>query len=337
MTANRPRRRGRSDDGSREAPMVPRADFTSYYGRPVLKAPVWTDDIAYYFFLGGLSAGSSLLAAGADLTNRPALRRGTRVASLASIAAGAVFLIKDLGRPARFHHMLRVAKPTSPMSVGTWVLTAYGPAVGAAAAAELLPRSWRQRRLGRLLDGLARPAGLSAAALAPAVASYTAVLLSQTAVPAWSEAHEALPFVFTGSAMASAGGLAMIVAPVSEAGPARRLAAFGALVELAASRRLETGLGLVGEVFGTGRAHEELSRASTLTAGGLLGALLLGRRSRTAAVVSGAALLAGGWYERLGLLHAGVASTQDPKYVVVPQRERLDARGRAGAADDHLA
>jgi formate-dependent nitrite reductase membrane component NrfD len=222
------RRRGGGDDGSRETPMVPRASFESYYGRPVLKAPVWEDDIAYYFFLGGLSAGGALLGAGADLTGRPVLRRRSRVAAFGALGLGTVFLIKDLGRPERFLNMLRVFKPTSPMSVGTWILTAYGPAIGTAAASELQP-AWLRRSLpGRLLDALARPAGLSAAALAPAVASYTAVLLSQTAVPVWHEAHEELPFIFTGSAAASAGGLGMIVAPVAEAGPARRLALYGA-------------------------------------------------------------------------------------------------------------
>jgi formate-dependent nitrite reductase membrane component NrfD len=332
---DRPRRRrdGRRDDGGREGSMVPRAEFTSYYGRPVLKPPVWNDDIAYYFFLGGLAAGCSLLGAGADQTDRPALRRGTRLAGLGSLAAGSYFLVHDLGRPDRFHHMLRVAKPTSPMSVGTWILAAYGPAIGLAAVSELVPRALRRTPLGRLVDVLARPAGLAAAGLAPAVASYTAVLLSQTAVPAWHDAHEELPFIFTASAAASAGGLGMIVAPVHEAAPARLLAAYGALVELAASRRLEARLGLVGEAFTTGEAHRELSRASTLTAAGVLGSMLLGHRSRTAAVLSGAALMAGGLFERLGLLHAGVESAKDPKYTVVPQRERLERREREARHD----
>ncbi len=75
--------------------------------------------------------------------------------------------------------------------------------------------------------------------MAPGVASYGAVLLSQTAVPAWHSAHAELPFIFTASAAASAGGLGMIVAPAGEAAPARRLATYGAVVELAASRLLE--------------------------------------------------------------------------------------------------
>lgn len=312
------------------------SDSSSYYGRPVLKPPVWKEDIAYYFFLGGLAAGNSLLAAGADRTGRPALRRGTRLGALAALGAGTFFLVHDLGRPERFHHMLRVAKPTSAMSVGTWALAAYGGPMGLAALGELVPRRWRRTPLGRLAGAAAGPAGVVAAGLAPLVASYTSVLLSQTAVPAWHEAHEELPFIFTASAAASAGGFGMIVAPVHEAAPARRLAMYGALVELAASRRLENRLGLVGEAYLTGEAEKDLSRASTLTAAGVLGATLLGRRSRVAAVLSGIALLAGGFYERLGLFRAGVASASDPRYTVAPQRERRDRRtaGEAAAAPD---
>jgi len=313
----------RRDDGSRETPMVPRAQFTSYYGRPVLKPPAWHDDIAYYFFLGGLSAGASLLGAGADLTGRPQLRRGARIGALASIAVGSYYLVADLGRPERFLNMLRVAKPTSPMSIGTWIIAAYAPGVGVAAASELMPRRLRGTLPGRLVDRLARPAGLAAAAVAPAVASYTAALLSQTAVPAWHESHPELPFIFTGSAAASAGGLGMLVASPGQAGPARRLAAYGALVEIAATHLQERRLGLVGEAFTTGAAHRDLQRASRLTMLGALGATLLGGRNRVAAAVSGVALLAGSFYERLGLLHAGVASAADPKYTVAPQRERL--------------
>ena len=309
--------------------MVPRAEFRSYYGRQILKTPAWENKIAYYFFCGGLSGGCALLGAGADLTGRPALRKGTRVVGLGSLLVGSYYLVADLGRPDRFHHMLRVAKPTSPMSMGTWLLAAYGPGIGLAAAAELVPPRWQGTRPGRLLRFAARPAGLAAAVLAPGVASYGAVLLSQTAVPAWHPAHEELPFIFTGSSAASAGGLGMIVAPVAEAAPARRLALYGAALELTASRRLEHRIGMVREAYDTGAAGRHLRLASRLTMAGVLGSLL-GRRSRTAAVVSGVALLAGGVFERLGLLHAGIQSTEDPKYVVEPQRRRRDAR----SADD---
>ncbi len=317
----RPRR---GEDGSREQAMVPRAEFRSYYGRPVLKPPVWEWKVPAYLFTGGLSAGSAVLAAGADLTRRPALRRAGRIGSLLTLLISAYLLIADLGRPERFHHMLRVAKPTSPMSVGTWILSMYAPGVGIAALSELLPAKARRTTPGRLLDRLARPAAVGSAVLAPGVASYTAVLLSQTAAPAWHEAHPHLPFVFTGSAAASAGGLAMVLTPVDEAGPARMFAWYGGISELVASKLMEQRLGLASEAYTTGRAHRLRRWSQCLTAAGLLGATLGGRRSRAVAVASGVSLLAGSALQRFGVFEAGVASTKDPKYVVVPQRQRLD-------------
>jgi formate-dependent nitrite reductase membrane component NrfD len=312
--------------------MVPEAEFRSYYGRPILKPPVWEWMVPAYLFTGGLAAGSAALAAGADLTGRPALRKATRLGSLAAVLASTYLLVADLGRPERFHHMLRVAKPTSPMSVGTWILTAFGPSAGIAAVAELVPRRLRRTWPGRLLRAVARPANLAAAATAPGLASYTAVLLSQTAAPAWHEAHPYLPFVFTGSAAASAGGLGMALAPVGEAGPARGFAMAGAVAELTASKVMEQRLGLAAEAYTSGEAHKLRRRSELLTGAGLLGTALLARRSRLAAVASGLALLAGSAYQRFGVFEAGVASTKDPKYVVVPQRERLAGRdGDPGA------
>jgi formate-dependent nitrite reductase membrane component NrfD len=318
----------------REQLPVPPADFRSYYGRAVLKTPVWNWMIAAYLFSGGLSAGSALLAAGADLTGRTELRRVSRVGSLVSLAASMYFLIGDLGRPERFHHMLRVAKPSSPMSMGTWILTAYGPGAGLAGAAELMPMSLRRTIVGRLIGWAARPAGIAAAGVAPALASYTAVLLSQTAVPAWREAHPYLPFVFTGSAAASGGGLGMALTPVAQAGPARRLAAAGAAWEITAARLMEQRLGLVAEAYTTGRAHRLRRWAEYLTLGGALGTVAAAR-SRPAAVAAGAALLTGSALQRFGVFYAGVESTRDPKYVVVPQRERLDAGLPARGDDGH--
>jgi formate-dependent nitrite reductase membrane component NrfD len=313
--------------------MVPDATFTSYYGRPVVKAAPWEKDIPAYLFLGGLAGGSSLLSAGADLSGRPGLRRVGRLGALVGISASMFALVHDLGRPERFHHMLRVAKPTSPMSVGTWILTAYGPAAGLAGAAELrplLPARLRDGLVGKLLGLAARPAGLGAALLAPAVASYTAVLLSDTATPTWHEAHNELPFVFVGSASAAAGGLGMALAPLSESGPAQRLAVGGALLELAAEHKMERSMGLTAEPLHQGRAGQLMQLSKTLTAFGALTAALLGRRSRAAAVVAGTALMTGSACTRFGIFEAGQDSARDPKYTVVPQRERLNARASAG-------
>ena len=310
--------------------MVPEATFTSYYGRPVVKAAPWEAAIPAYLFLGGVAGGSSVLAAGADLSDRPVLRRATRLSALVAIGLSLLALVKDLGRPMRFINMLRVFKPTSPMSVGTWILTAFGPVAGIAAAAEaarLLPVNlgWA----GRLLDGAARPAGLAAAAVGPAVASYTGVLLGDTATPAWHDAHRELPFLFVASASAASGGFGMLAAPVNEAGPARRMAIAGAVAELAIERRMERSMGLSAETLHHGTPGKLMKASAALTAAGALGTALLGRRSRLAAAVSGLALMAGSACTRFGVFEAGQHSAKDPKYTIVPQRERANRRAAA--------
>jgi hypothetical protein len=327
LTGARPGRDARMWDKGRggERPMVPRASFSSYYGRPIVKRPVWQErDIAGYFFTGGIAAGSALIGAGGDLTGRPALRRAGRLSAVAALGVSSAALIHDLGVPSRFYNMLRVAKPTSPMSVGTWFLSAFALPAGVAAAAELpglVPPPLRP-----LLSAVARPAGLASAALAPAVATYTAVLLADTAVPSWHAAHPELPAVFAGSALSGSAGLALALSPCRQNQPARRLALLGSAVELAASQRLEHRLGLLGEPYREGEPGRKMRTAKALTAAGVAVTTLLGRRSRAAAVVGGVALVAASALTRFAIFEAGVASTQDPKYVVVPQRERMAAR-----------
>jgi len=319
----------------RERAMVPPAEFTSYYGRPVVKASPWELDVPAYLFLGGVAAGSSLLAAGADVTDRPALRRTGRLGALIGLSLSMVALVHDLGRPSRFLNMLRVVKVTSPMSVGTWLLTAYGPFAGLAAVAELrphLPRALRDGRFGRALGASGRPAGLAAAVIAPTIASYTAVLLSDTATPTWHDAHRHLPFVFAGSAAAASGGLGMIGAPVSEAAPARRLALGGALLELTVAHRMEQAMGITAEPLHQGAAGRLMTASKALTVAGALGTLAVGGRSRLGAVASGAALLAGSACLRFGVFEAGQESARDPRYTVVPQRERIERQGRTSSA-----
>jgi hypothetical protein len=332
------RDRRRKRDGKRrrdEHQMVPDATFTSYYGRPVVKAAPWEADIPAYLFLGGLAAGSSLLGAGAGLTGRPVLRRAGRISALGAISLSFAALVHDLGRPSRFLNMLRVAKLTSPMSVGTWILAVYGPLAGAAGAAELLtPLAGRlpcsARPPIRLLGRLAGPAGVGAAVVAPAVASYTAVLLTHTSTPTWSAARKHLPFVFVGSAAAASGGLGMLLAPVSEAGPARRLALGGALLELGAERAMEASMGITAEPLHSGTGGKLMRASKALTLLGAVGSLL-GGRNRAAASLSGACLVAGSACTRFGIFEAGQASARDPKYTVVPQRQRIERGESAGA------
>lgn len=307
---------------AREQRAVPDAQFTSYYNRPVLKQPTWkVPDVPTYLFLGGLAGISASLAALADLTRRPALARVGRIGAGGAAAGGVLALVHDLGRPARFFNMLRVFKPSSPLSVGSWILAPFGFLSTVSAASEVTG----------MLPRVGRMSGIGAGLLGPALSTYTAVLLADTAVPSWHAAYPELPFLFGGSALTSGGGLGVLAAPCAEAGPARRAALAGAAIELAASQRVERRLGLVGEPYRTGSPAVLLKTGRALT---LLGSALavLGRRSRPAAALGGAAMLAAGVCTRFGVFQAGIASVKDPKYTVVPQRERAEATRQAPAA-----
>lgn len=317
------RRKRRGGGRGGEQLMVPEAEFTSYYGRPILHKPKWeTLDIAGYLFLGGLAGSSSVLAAGATATGRPALARACKVGSLVAISGSVVALVHDLGRPERFTNMLRTIKPSSPMSIGSWILSAYGPAAGVAAVTGVT--GWFPR-IGRL-------ATFAAAATGPAVAAYTAPLIADTAVPTWHAGHRELPFLFVSSGATAAGGLGMLAAPVSQAGPARRAALVGGLTEVAITRYMERRMGLPGETLRQGKAGTLMRAAEALSVGGALVGGIGGRWSRAAAVVGGLAAMAGSACTRFGIFEAGVASTQDPKYVVQPQRERLERRASSSGS-----
>jgi formate-dependent nitrite reductase membrane component NrfD len=308
----RNRRRRRRARG--EASMVGEAEFASYYGRPIVKESTWAaSDIAGYFFLGGLAGASSTLAIGAEATGRPRLARVLKLGAAPAIHLSLAALVHDLGRPSRFLNMLRVFKPTSPMSVGVWILFAYAPAATAAALGELVAP----------LRPLGRPGSAAAALLGPAVASYTAVLVSNTATPAWHEGHREMPFVFVGSAASAAAGLGLLGAPLAENGPARRLALIGATVEMVSLQLLERRIGEVAECYHEGAAGRLLRAAEALTVAGLAGVALRAGRSRRVAALSGAALLAASACARFGIFEAGQASARDPRYTVAPQRERL--------------
>jgi hypothetical protein len=211
-----------------------------------------------------------------------------------------------------------VFKVTSPMSVGSWLLAGYAPLAATAAASAVTG----------LLPGVGRIATLAAGLAGPAVATYTAPLIADTAVPVWHEAHRELPFVFAGSAACAASGLGLIAAPPGQAGPARRLAVAGAAVEYAAVQRLHRRLGETAEPLHTGRAGRLMRLAQVLTIGGaVLGQVsqLRGPGGRIAAVVGGSALLAGSACTRFGIFYAGITSAEDPHYTVAPQRARLDS------------
>lgn len=283
-----------------------------YYGQPVVKAPVWKPAIAWYFFAGGVAGASSTLGFAAGLRGNHRLARSALLASAAGIAVSGPLLVADLGRPARFLNMLRVAKPTSPMSVGSWILTAFAPASMLAAGSAV---TGRLPRAGRGAAG-------AAAVLGPAVATYTAVLVADTAIPAWHDAHRELPYVFVGSAAASAAGIAMAFTPVADAGPARRLAVMGAALEVGAFHRMESRLSEVAGPYKEGRAGRLARAAEVCTAAGALLVLAAGRRRRAA--VTAGILCAGSLLTRFSVFRAGFESAADPAATIGPQRYRLE-------------
>lgn len=302
----------------REQPVVPDPEFASYYGRPVLKRPVWKQpDVPGYLFVGGVAGVSAVLAEGAALTGRHDLERVCRLLAVGGASLGTVALVHDLGRPERFLNMLRVFKPTSPLSVGSWILAPFAGLSTVAAASMLTGRLPRIGRLG----------GVGAALLGPPLATYTAALISNTAIPAWHEAYRELPFLFAGSAAAAAGGLAMTAVPPDEAGPARRMAAAGAVVDLAAMELIRRRLGDLGRPYGEGRPGVLLAAARVATSVGAVGAVV-GSGSRFVSKVSGVLLAAGSLLTRFGVFQAGLASADDPAYVVTPQRERAQRKGQ---------
>lgn len=310
---------GARPDGRGQVCEVPEEQVRSYYGRPVLKEPVWEWQIPWYFFTGGLAGASSGLALLARLTGNDALARRAHFGALAGATASPVLLVWDLGRPARFYEMLRVFKPTSPMSVGTWILSIFGSTTGVAVAHDLFGVF---PKLGRVCETLSALLGLP-------LATYTAVLVADTSVPVWHEARRELPFVFAAS---SAGAFAAILTPVEDAGPARRLAVGGALLEFGAVELMKRKLGeFLAEPYEQGETRRYDKLAKAFSGLGAAVTAFAAPKSRTAAFVGGTLILAGAVCERWSVFKAGFQSSQDPKYTVMPQRKRL--RDRTGHSE----
>lgn len=182
----------------------PQRPAEGYYDYPVVRKPVWTWEVPVYFWLGGLAGGAFLTSSAAGLFGDEDDRRttggGFYVAAAAALPC-APLLIADLGRPDRFHHMLRVFKPLSPMNLGAWTLAGFTPVTLACAVAQA------EDRLPALLSLLSRLVPqpliqLVGAVLGMVLAGYTGVLLAATNVPLWAKSR-LLPAVFTASAVAS--------------------------------------------------------------------------------------------------------------------------------------
>jgi formate-dependent nitrite reductase membrane component NrfD len=288
----------------------------SYYGLPVLKAPLWTWEVPLYFFVGGIAGVSAVVAFAAQMFARdPALTRAALWVAMIGAVVCPILLIADLGRPARFLAMLRVAKIQSPMSVGAWTLVAFSNCVLVALVAnELILRG----HVNSLTIGISWAGELTGALYGLILAAYTGVLIGATANPVWSHNRKAIPPHFLASAIGGAGGVLELMGFVI---PATNILGFVAAAA-------ETLLGV----------HFELSRlpvnaplhrgksAWAFRIAGLLagpGALLLRLLSDSAAGRRAAAIcfLTGSLLSRYAWIWAGVASAKDPEALFQIQRK----------------
>ena len=180
-----------------------------YYGQPVVKPPVWTWEVPLYFFMGGLAGMSAVIASGAVIFHQVDLARAAMwIAAIAGAVLSPVLLIMDLGRPRLFLNMLRVFKHRSAMSMGAWILSAFGAcAVPGLIALELHAHHFFDGALGQLLRVAAGILIFGAAIFGTLLATYTGVLIGATAIPAWFLHRTLLPIHFGTAGLGSAAGL----------------------------------------------------------------------------------------------------------------------------------
>ena len=297
-----------------------RVNEPGYYGLPILKRPFWKWEIALYFFFEGISAGSYVLCSIAQLT-RPAryrdLIRSGRYLSFATMLACPPLLIADLGRPERFHHMLRIWKKTSPMNHGAWSLTGYG-LISTLQLALIWPASRLPfgRGLLRFLQWILPERLVSALGLpfALMMVSYPGVLLSTTANPVWSHTHF-LGALFACSSMSNgAAALTLLNARSGDHALHSTLSRFEDVSTLAEGAALGLYLGTAGKAarpLFTGK-QSKLFLIGAVGLGIVAPAIL--RRSGSSIlrnVVAPLLTIAGGAALKWAITHAGQESAMD--------------------------
>ncbi|MDQ2662926.1 MAG: polysulfide reductase NrfD [Candidatus Eremiobacteraeota bacterium] len=283
----------------------------SYFGQPVLKRPHWNWNVVAYLFLGGLMGGSGLLAALADESAEPGHRLLARNAKYASFILSAlcpVILIGHLGRPERFHYMLRIVKIKSPMSLGVWGLTAFSGLAGMNAAASLFGIRTRIFNAPQAAMGLF-------------IAGYTGVLISATAIPIWAKGKYHIPAMSVCSGLAGACALHAALLPAGALSARKRLERLETVAAVAEAvlvfdfRRYG---GDYAKPMFEGKIGAKL-RNVTLIGGiaipvaiALVSGVRGGHVSRTLSFASGVLALAGGYVLRESLIESGKRSADDP-------------------------
>ena len=305
----------------------------SYYDYPVLKAPVWRWEIMWYFFFGGLAAGCYVIASIAALFGSREDRRVARTGyylSLLAVLPCPVLLIKDLGRPERFLHMLRIFKFKSPMSMGTWGLVSFSvfsgiTAVIQAARDGLFGRWWGPRLLAALPQRLL---ALPGSAVGVFLGGYTGVLLTATSVPLWSRS-KLLGAIFISSAISTSSALISFVLRLTQA-PSQvlhkleRLEWVALLVEMAELFAFLRGSGRAARpLVGTGPTEHGRTFWSFVAGTGLMlpwllqtFSLLAGRsakRGSSRGILISLLVLFGGYFLRRTIIEAGHTSSADAR------------------------
>jgi formate-dependent nitrite reductase membrane component NrfD len=284
----------------------------TYYDVPLLKPPVWTWEVPVYFFLGGAAGAAAIIASIAEWTGTSGtLARDAKWIAAAGGPASAGLLTADLGRPERFINMLRVFKPQSAMSVGSWTLTAFSASSTAALAPAVtnLPAV----RIAATL------ASATSAALGAGMLTYTGVLIGATAVPVWHRNVRLLPIHFAASGVASAAAILTLIG--HDERQVNDLALGAAAVETLIGASIETD---------QDRALAPLREGPSgwiIRAGGVLSGpvpLLLraATRQRSWRTIASIAALAGSLLTRLGWIAAGRASVQQKESRPVEQADQ---------------
>ncbi len=184
------------------APFPIASPQTGYYEVPMLKAPQWTWAVPLYFFVGGATGSLGVIGSLADvLGGREELAARARWLALGGAGLSSILLIGDLGRPSRFLNMLRIFKPQSAMSIGSWVLSAFSTSAAASSFADLLRTRFGSALPVKLISGAGR---VGSTLFGMPLHNYTGVLIGASVIPVWNNRIKSLPRDFGMSGLQSA-------------------------------------------------------------------------------------------------------------------------------------
>ena len=287
-----------------------------YYGQPVVKPPVWTWEIPLYFFFGGIAGMSAVIALGAAIFDHVDLARVAMwIAAIAGVVVSPILLIMDLGRPHLFLNMLRVFKHRSAMSMGAWILTAFGAcAVPGLIALELHAQQLFPGALDQLLSLAAGVLILGAAIFGTLLATYTGVLIGATAIPAWFLHRTLLPIHFGTAGLGSA---AAVLELLGHRIPALNFIGFyAATIELALLIWLS-----IDKHGAADRAIHEHGSGWLIRIGEVLnGPVALVLRFFGFVPLAAISFLLGAFVSRIGWVAVGKISGSDPESVFAAER-----------------